>query len=218
MLRRFRAPALAFLAVGIASADLTIRVTAGDGYGFEGGEFVLTHSNLGYTPVGLTGSNPIESFCIERNEELAFDYEYYACLNTAAVKGGVGGGDPDPLSPLTAYLYTQFVTGQLSTYNYDLSDGGALRSASADDLQKVIWYIEEEEPISWTPGDGSRRDYWYSLAVNNAGNGIGDVRVLNIYQDAAGTRYAQDQIILLPEPASWFLLGAGCLFLRRRHR
>lgn len=216
MLRRFRAPALAIFAVAITSADLTIRINASDGFGLEGGEFVLTHDNLGYAPIGLTGSNPIESFCIEKNEGLAFDYEYYACLNTAAVKGGVGGGDPDPLSPLTAYLYSQFVTGLLPAYHYDLSDGGALRSYSADDLQKVIWYLEQEEPMSWTPGDGSRRDFWYTLATNNAGNGIGDVRVLNMYEDAAGTVFAQDQIILLPEPASLALLGLGAFFLRRK--
>lgn len=216
MLRRFRAPALAILAVGIASADLTIRINASDGFGLEGGEFVLTHDNLGYTAIGLTGSNPIESFCIEKNEGLAFDYDYYACLNTAAVKGGVGGGDPDPLSPLTAYLYTQFVTGMLTAYHYDLSDGGTLRSSSADDLQKVIWYLEQEEPMSWIPGDGSRRDFWYTLATNNATNGIGDVRVLNMYEDAAGTVFAQDQIILLPEPASLALLGLWTFFCRRK--
>ncbi len=216
MLRRFRAPALALLAAHFASADLTIRINASDGFGLEGGEFVLSHANLGHVPIGLTGSNPIESFCIEKNEGLAFDYDYYACLNTAAVKGGVGGGDPDPLSPLTAFLYSQFVHAALPGYHYDLSDGGALRSASADDLQKVIWYIEEEEPISWTPGDGSRRDFWHALATNNAGSGIGDVRVLNMYEDAAGTIFAQDQIILLPEPASLGLLGLGLFFARRK--
>jgi hypothetical protein len=207
---------LAILAAGLASADLTIRITATDGHGVQGGEFVLTHSNLGFTPVGLTGSNPIESFCMEKNEGLAFNYEYYACLNTASVKGGVGGGDPDPLSPLTAYIYTQFVTGQLVGYDYDLSDGGALRSAAADDLQSVIWFIEEEEPISWTPGDGSRRDAWYSLAIDNAGSGIGDVRVLNMFVDAGGSEFAQDQIILLPEPASLGLMAMGISFVRRR--
>lgn len=213
---RFRALIAAVFTTSIALADLTIRVSADDGYGLEGGEFVLTHSNLGYTPIGLTGSNPIESFCIEKNEGLAFHYDYFACLNTAAVKGGVGGGDPDPLSPLTAFLYSQFVTGQLPGYQYDLSDGGAMRSASADDLQRVIWYLEEEEPLSWSPGDGSRRDDWYTLALNHAGNGIGDVRVLNMYEDAAGTIFAQDQIVLLPEPSSLVLLSFGLLRIRTR--
>jgi hypothetical protein len=199
-----------------ASADLTITISAADSYGFEGGEYNLTHTGLGFTPVGLNSSNPFESFCVERDELLSFDTVNYAALNTAAVEGGTGGGSPDPLDPKTAYLYSAFVTGTLPLYVYDVSDGGALRSSAADDLQLVMWYIEEESPISWTPGDLSRRDIWYQLATANAGGSIGNVRVLNMYRDAQGTELVQDLLVMLPEPSSLGLLLLGGLLAARR--
>lgn len=81
-----------------------------------------------------------------------------------------------------------------------------------------MWYIEEESPISWTPGDLSRRDMWYQLATNNAGPTIGDVRVLNMYRDAQGTEFVQDLLVLLPEPSSLGLLFLGGLLAARRTR
>lgn len=217
MLRAFLGAAIALASLSAdAIADLTIRITGTDSYGNVGGEFNLTHTNLGYTPVGLTGSNPIETFCIEKSESIAFGYDYYACLNTEAVHGGLGGGDPDPLSPLTAYLYERFVTGTLAGYVYGVGDGGIARAQAADALQAVIWYIEEEEAISWIPGDSSLRDQFYQDALLNAGATIGNVRVLNLYEDAAGTIAAQDQLVLIPEPASLMLLALGLISLRRR--
>lgn len=209
------AVALGVLTAGVR-ADLTIRITGADSYGNVGGEFNLSHTNLGFTPVGLASTNPFETFCVEKTESIAFGYEYYACLNTEAVHGGAGGGDPDPLDPRTAYLYQQFITGSLAGYVYGVGDGGIARGQAADDLQAVMWYIEEEEAISWTPGDSSRRDMFYQDAVANAGSTIGDVRILNLYEDAAGTIAAQDQLVLTPEPTSLALLFLGVMTMRRR--
>ena len=217
MLRAFWGGAVALAALAAnASADLTIRINGADSYGNVGGEFNLTHTNLGFTPAGLSGSNPFETFCIEKTESIAFGFDYYACLNTEAVHGGAGGGDPDPLDSRTAYLYERFITGALAGYVYGVGDGGIARGQAADDLQAVMWYIEEEEPISWIPGDGSRRDQFYQDAVNNSGLGIGNVRILNLYEDAAGTIAAQDQLVLIPEPATMALLALGLVALRRR--
>jgi hypothetical protein len=217
MWRQFLGCALALgLSAGSAYGDLTARISATDGYGVLGGEFNLTHQNLGFVPVGLTGSDVFESFCLEKTESIAFNFLFWANVTTAAVNGGNGGGNPDPLDPKTAYLYQQFITGVLVDYDYGVGDGGTLRSRSADDLQSVIWFLEDEEAMSWTPGDGSRRDEWYNLAVANAGDTIGNVRVINLFSDAQGTQPNQDQLVLTPEPGSLVLLALGGVFAWRR--
>jgi hypothetical protein len=85
---------------------------------------------------------------------------------------------------------------------YDVRDGGVMRSASADALQHVLWFIDEEEPRAWTPGDGSLMDQLFQRAEAHAGPDIGDVRVLNLWGDAEGTEAAQDQLVMVPEPAA----------------
>ncbi len=207
------------LCVAPVSADLVQRVTIADYYGnTNGGEFLSTPLDFEFVPASLGAGPEFETFCVEVTENIAFGSTYYAALNTAAVNGGAGGGNPDPLSPLTAYLYGEFITAALTGYVYDVSDGGALRAASADALQHVIWYIEEEEALSWTPGDGSLSDVFYQDAVANAGGDIGDVRILNLYVDAQATQPAQDQLVLTPEPASLALLVLGALGRRTRQR
>lgn len=217
MMRQIFGSALALaLSAGSVYGDLTARISGTDGYGVLGGEFNLTHQDLGFVPVGLTGPDVFESFCLEKNESISFGFNFWADVTTAALNGGNGGGNPDPLDPRTAYLYQQFITGVLVDYDYDVSDGGTLRGRAADDLQSVMWFIEEEEAMSWTPGDGSRRDTWFNLAVSNAGDDIGDVRVINLYADPQGTQPNQDQLVLTPEPGSLVLLALGGAFAWRR--
>jgi len=212
----------AFLAAGAnARADLLQRVTIQDHYGTtNGGEFLATPIDFSFTPVRLNSaaSGAFETFCLEVSENVAFGGTYWVELNTAAVQGGAGGGNPDPLDPLTAYLYRQFISGTLAGYDYALDDGGTARAASADALQRVIWYIEQETAMSWTPGDGSKSDLFYQDALANAGPDIGEVRVLNLYNDAQGTSFAQDQLVLIPEPASLLLLALGAAAALRRGR
>jgi hypothetical protein len=192
-----------------AVADLVHKVVLSDSYGTtNGGEFLTTPIDFTFVPVSQ-GSGPagtFETFCVETTETFQWGVTYFVDLNTAAVHGGAGGGDPDPLDTRTAYLYEQFITGQLDNYTYA---GGALRTASADALQHVIWYLEDEEPMSWTPGDASLRDLFYQDATQNGGDSIGDVRILNLYGTAQGTECHQDQLVMTPEPASLLLLVLG---------
>lgn len=204
-----------------ARADLLKRVTIQDHYGTtNGGEFLAAPADFDFAPVRLNSitGEAFETFCLEVSENIAFGGTYWVDLNTAAVHGGAGGGDPDPLDPLTAYLYQQFISGTLAGYAYALDDGGTERAASADALQRVIWYIEQEAGMTWTTGDGSRSDLFYQDALANAGSDIGDVRVLNLYNDAQGTSPAQDQLVLIPEPASLVLLALGVAVALRRIR
>jgi len=210
--------ALASLAVLTpqTNADLVQQVVLSNSYGStDGGEFLVAHANFTFAPtsLGSGAAGTFESFCLEVQETVQYGVAYYVDVTSGAMHGGAGG-DPDPLDPMTAYLYEQFITGQLDDYAYV---GATERGASADALQHVIWYIEEEEPISWTPGDASLRDLFYQDAVQNAGDSIGDVRVLNLYGDAQGTEFHQDQLVMLPEPASLLLVFVGLLLpLRRR--
>jgi hypothetical protein len=204
-----------------ALADMTVKITWLDGYYTSpGGEFTLTPSGIPSVPNGV----PFQTFCVETNEYINIGGTYYVNVNTAAVLGDGGkkaGGNPltgglgDPLDARTAYLYTQFRAGTLAGYNYT---AGAGRAASAGALQNAIWVIEQETgkvletdqarafkaaaDAATAPGGE-----WYA---KYGADGIGDVRVLNLYSDSTRTGLCQDQLVLVPAPAA---IGLGMLGL-----
>lgn len=207
--------------MGVASSAGAATITLSNSYGgTNGGEFIATHSGLFFSPVNLSllPAAPFETFCVEISEHVSFGTTYYADVSSHALNGGLGGGNPDPLSPLTAYLYGRFATGALAGYTYGVGDGGIARSASADALQHVIWYIEEEEGKTWVDGDLSLRDQFYQDALANAGLSVGNVRVLNLWVDAGRTQPAQDQLVMLPEPTTAVLAFAGIVALGMTRR
>ncbi len=194
---------------------MTIKVH--DGYGnTPGGEFNVTPiSGWTITPDRLTDSNGyFETFCLEKNEHFSFGATYTVILNTEAYAGGIGGqvGPGDPLSNETAYLYRQFIDGDLDNYNYGV---GAGRVNSATALQDVIWYLENEHAKSWTDGDNSLRDLFYQDALANAGSDLQGVAVMNLYYTGNGQReFRQDMLVAtsaVPIPASALLglIGFG---------
>lgn len=188
----------------------------GDG---PGGEFLIEPvAGFDFTPASL-GQNSngwFETFCVEKNEYMEFGPTYYAVLNDEAVNGG-GGPNPDPLDVRTAYLYEQFITGQLADYNFGT---GALRVASANALQDIIWYIEQEQ--GWNAGwtSATLQYKFYQDAQANAGLDIGNVRVLNLYGDSQLTVQKQDQLVMIPAPGAALLAvaGLGLTGLKRRRR
>jgi hypothetical protein len=177
-----------------------------------GGEFTATplSGNVGLT--GLAGDlsgGSFQTFCMEYDEHFRPGNIFTVVINTGAVGGGTPSGF-DPLDPRTAYLYTLFRTGTLGAYNY-----GSSREDTARDLQRAIWFIEDE--------NGGENNAFVALA-NAAvapggewyGRGIGDVRVMNLYNEN-GTR-AQDQLTLIPAPGALALLGLAGLGAARRRR
>src|SRR5687768_515798 len=92
-----------------------------------------------------------QTFCLEYNEFIELDGIYEARISGGSIFGGVAGGvDPDgggplpktdPISIGTAYLYTLFATGALTGYDYTNGTG---RESSAVQLQKAIWFLEDE--------------------------------------------------------------------------
>jgi hypothetical protein len=209
----------------VAAAD-TIEVLSYQSYSTNGGgEFTVFPE--GSTLPGFVGlydpktSNigrhgTFQTFCIEGNEFISRGTTYNAVLNTSAVAGGYAGGNPDPISRGTAYLYYQFASGTLKGYYY--GDYGDNRIDSARDLQLMIWWLEGEST------NFNKNNIFYKLLLNDLGwdegemkgdnNGAYGVMAMNLTLN--GGRH-QDLLIRTseplrtPEPFTLLLLGLGLI-------
>jgi hypothetical protein len=201
----------------------TIRLTVGPGQYTGtggGGEFKV----LSYTdgedlpPFGPLANDPggvFQTFCLESNENIAFSTTYAWTLDTVVVKGGFGGGSPDPLDARTAYLYTKFWDGTLAGYVYAQGPG---RAASATSLQLAMWKIEDElqsAELAAYNADAQAQAFFAAADAAVAGgawSGLHDVRVLNLTDMSSG---ADVQSVLVRavgcrlELDGWVHLGGG---------
>jgi hypothetical protein len=228
----FGTVAVASLAwVGTASAvtvniEFTSNRNTGTGEpGRNGGEFAaLTTENFvgNYASVATYGAGTrFATFCLERNEGISNNGTYNYVVNTAAVAGGIGGGNPDTLSFGTAYLYELFATGLLGGYNY--VDHAGERRTHAGLLQEAIWVLENE----LTGPQGANT--FLTMAINQFGGTLAGaradyvptqsrVRVLNLF--ARDGTYKQDVLVRVPDAGlTVSLLGLGIMgiaALRRR--
>ena len=142
-------------------------------------------------------------------------------VNTQALYGGIGGGSPDHLSPQTAWLYNEFTLGDAGSLDYDFDNSSGQRNDDAGALQDAIWFLEDELT---TVSDKAQT--YAKLAVNSGWTeGIGDIRILNMYTNADLTGHAQDVIVkvtppVVPVPGSLLLSSLGLIcagYFRRRH-
>jgi len=146
----------------------------------------------------------IQTFCTEMDEYIVNSMNIWVStefVGGAAGSHAYGGGKNtntgDDLNPLTAWLYEQFATAQLTNYEFDNTTGQ--RKNDAAGLQWAIWYIEEElNNLSY----GKAQTY-YNMALAAAPTGIGNVRILQAYY---GDEYRQDQLYYVPVPGA-VLLG-----------
>jgi hypothetical protein len=162
---------------------------------------------------GYTSPETFQTFCIETNEFITQGGTYNVTLSNAAVRGGIAGGSPDPLSVGTANLYWRFATNTWADlpvadrYNYH-GDAAALQSA--------IWWLEQEG------ADPNNKFSIYVKTLYGGLNGVNaqadngglygyyPVAVMNL-SDTNG--YAQDLLTVVPIPPALYLLGSGFLGL-----
>lgn len=202
------------------------------GHGSGGGEFGL------YAPDKGT-DNFVKVFCLEDNEFIGLTTPYYFTLNTQTVFGGVGvkatyPGDIsgvqnsyDPLSPATAWLYSNYRNFTLQNfvpYNYTNDN-------DANSMQLAIWWLENE--LQSRNSLDAKANQLVDAAVNSGWNNIGNVRVINLWGTRSGTlnnyTYSnpkQDQIclvtdfIIIPEPNTglllWLSIPLGLYFISRK--
>jgi hypothetical protein len=210
---------IAALAFGLTTPAYAWSVVAGDiiklydGPGTTGGgEFWVDVVGKGVSGTINGSNNDFITFCVEKNEYFSPGESLkVSAVNTAAVNGGVGGGNPDPLSPATAWLFTQFSSGTLAGYSHT--------SSKANSLQRAIWYLENEIAASDSGYAGdSQAQAWVAAALGSGWTGIGQVRVLNLLRKDSSGNYtiaAQDQLYIapIPEPQAYATMLAGLALL-----
>jgi hypothetical protein len=228
----------AILASPVMAASTTIQIGySGSAYGVYqaglGGEFTVLPG--GWNPLGNYASvvknigvnGTFQTFCLETTETInGYPSIYEVVLSDAAIYGGDGNPGSDPLSIATAYLYHEFQNGTLSIYNY--TGTVAQRQASALELQKAIWYLENETP------EGALSANYQTLLTNHfltsdesvwraAANGAYGVKVMNVWDKGfvgvQGHQH-QDLLVCVPAPGAIMLasMGMGLVGLLRRRQ
>ncbi len=175
-----------------------------------------------------------ETFCLERNEYFVPGNTVYdVTVGSAAMKGGIAGGSPDPLDGRTAYLYKAYRLNELagsisyeknsSVYSFNWTDSDSDKIA----VQDAIWYLENE--LTSTGASSSKASIlvgWLdSLSAVDLAAALDHVRVANLWAEGHAGELAhakQSQLTLVPEPASvavWsFIVSVfgGAFYLRRK--
>lgn len=151
------------------------------------------------------GNTWFGTFCIEGDEYFTPGSTYQIQINTVANNGGTNTNSGDPLSKGTAFLYSNFVLGNLNnlTGGFTYND-----STSSLNLQKAIWWLEEENIGSLTSAFQTLLiSQFGSLAAARANYTDGAVRVMNLTSNN-GLTLNQDQLVYVPE-AGWTAMLVG---------
>ena len=224
-----------------AALEGTINIADSWGNG-PGGAFIIdvtVATSLAMQQVQGSG-DPFTSFCIEKNEYFVLGSGYSVTVDNAAIKGGLGGPQPDPLSMATAWLYSQFRANTLAASV--LAQTGATwtpgTNPGGDQLQDAIWFFEQEN-AGYGAGTAlittAKKVLGYTLnaagdaaAIAADANGAYGVRALNLYTvNGSGqiSVYNQSQLAMVPEPTTMIAgallllpFGASTLRILRKNR
>lgn len=183
---------------------------SGVGYGLKNyhGQWAveITFDSVMNLPGYADGSDLI-TFCLEWDEDLIGENDFYGVVNAGAVAGGEPSGY-DSLDTESAWLYDEYLSGN----TFGIADVN--RRAAV--VQEAIWSFEDE--LGWAH-DYSETDGLKTMAQNAviAGWVNTDIRVLNIYWQG-NDQSGQDVLMKIPEPATVAMLGLGSLLLIRKKR
>ena len=194
--------ALAFstLATNSVFADTVTMTSAPNRNNYGGGAFIATVNQSGQ--LGPAGSS-FATFCIEENEFFSLGGTYTYTINPAgAVAGGVSGGNPDPISFGTAYLYSQYL---------DDPNHLTLTGDKQQGIQEAIWYLEGEAQDPGTFGGDVLTKAEKALGLTEAQMKL-DCALSNCYGVVALNLTAsdgnhQDMLGRVPEAGATLLLG-----------
>ncbi len=150
--------------------------------------------------VNSSGLGTFTSFCLNSTVYADTSTTYNYVSSDSVTPANTGG--PATITLGTAWLYSEFSSGDLASYGYVYGDAN-----SANQLQQAFWYLQG------SPNGVNNAfvvDAQNAVGVNNATNASGGAYGVFALTLTTGNTYAQPILGMVPEPST---VVAGVLLL-----